>query len=40
MLQVPGYPEYYNITYDGDTAVYVFKLLEDYSKGDLKILVQ
>ncbi|KAH3857437.1 hypothetical protein DPMN_100044 [Dreissena polymorpha] len=38
--QVPGYPEYYNITYDVDTAVYVFKLLKDFSKGDLKILVQ
>ena len=34
---VPGYPEWYNIVYEGDEAVYTFKLLDDYSKGDLKI---
>ncbi|WAR12743.1 SPIN3-like protein [Mya arenaria] len=38
--QVPGYPEYFNITYDGDTSVYVYRLLEDYRTGDLKVLVQ
>ncbi|KAL4224824.1 hypothetical protein ACF0H5_015520 [Mactra antiquata] len=37
--QVPGYPEFYNIIYEGDQAVYVYKLLQDYQTGDLKILV-
>ena len=40
ILQVPGYPDYYNIVYDRDIAVYVYKLLEDYKAGDLKVLVQ
>ena len=39
MFQVPGYPEYYNIVYDGDRAVYVYRLLEDYKAGQLKVVV-
>ncbi|WAR18650.1 hypothetical protein MAR_000488 [Mya arenaria] len=38
--KVPGYPEYFNITYEGDTSVYVYRLLEDYRIGDLRVLVQ
>ncbi|XP_062577970.1 uncharacterized protein LOC134239822 [Saccostrea cucullata] len=37
--QVPGYPSWYNIVYDGDVAVYTYQLLEDWKKGTLKINV-
>ncbi|XP_072171738.1 uncharacterized protein [Diadema setosum] len=36
--QVPGYPEWYNVKYDGDEAIYSYKLLDDYAEGDLKIV--
>jgi hypothetical protein len=35
---VPSYLDWYNVVYDNDEAVYTYKLLEDYRKGDLKIL--
>ena len=37
--QVPGFPEWYNIKYDNDPAIYTYKLQEDYKRGDLKIIV-
>uniref|UniRef100_A0A8W8L2R4 Uncharacterized protein n=1 Tax=Magallana gigas TaxID=29159 RepID=A0A8W8L2R4_MAGGI len=37
--QVPGYPAWYNIVYDGDIAVYTYQLLEDLKNGNLKITV-
>ena len=40
LLQVPGYPDFFNIVHDGDPSVYVYKLLEDYKEGDLCVLVQ
>ena len=36
---VPGYPEWFNVVYDGDIAIYVYKLREDYSVGDLELIV-
>jgi E1A/CREB-binding protein len=36
--QVPGFPAWYNITYEGDDAVYSFRLVDDYRTGDLEIL--
>ena len=35
---VPGFVEWYNVKYEGDSAVYVFKLHEDYAAGDLQML--
>ena len=35
---VPGYPDWYNVVYDDDTAVYTYKLLDDYKNNDLKII--
>ena len=35
---VPGYPEWLNVVYDNDPAVYVYKLTEDYKNEDLEIL--
>ena len=37
--QVPGYPTWYNIIYDGDSDLYSYELLKDYAAGDLIILV-
>ena len=39
MFQVPGYQDWYNITYDNDISVYTYKLEEDLACGDLRILV-
>ena len=36
---VPGFPNWYNVHYDDDPAVYAYNLAEDYRKGDLKIRV-
>ena len=36
---VPGYPNWYNVVYDDDDAVYVYKLDEDYASGDLEIII-
>ena len=38
--QVPGFPQWFNITYDDDDAVYSYKLVEDYSEGNLEIIPQ
>ena len=35
---VPGYPDWYNVVYDDDAAVYTYKLLDDYKNNDLKII--
>ena len=40
ILQVPGYPDYYNIVYDGDIAVYIYKLLEAYKAGEGSAVAQ
>ncbi|XP_071796293.1 uncharacterized protein [Asterias amurensis] len=37
--KVPGYPALFNVKYDTDEHVYTYKLLEDYGKGDLQIVV-
>lgn len=29
---VPGFPEWYNVKYDNDPAVYAYNLKEDYKK--------
>ena len=36
--QVPGFPQWFNITYDDDDAVYTYKLIEDYKDGNLEIV--
>lgn len=36
---VPGFPQWYNVKYEGDPAVYAYNLFDDYKKGDLKIVV-
>lgn len=38
--QVPGFPEWYNTVYDNEPDyVYTYKLLDDYTSGDLKIIL-
>ena len=37
---VPGFTEWYNVKYDGDEAIYVYRLQEDYEQGDLVIVPQ
>lgn len=34
---VPGFPHWYNVQYENDSAVYAYNLFEDYKNGDLKI---
>ena len=36
---VPGFNQWFNIVYDNDDNVYTYKLLDDYSNGDLEIIV-
>lgn len=36
---VSGFPDWYNVQYDNDEAIYVYNLIEDYKKGDLRIIV-
>ena len=38
-FQVPGFPLWYNVKYDEGDPIYTFKLLEDYRKGDIEIVV-
>lgn len=38
--QVPGYPAWFNLVYDGDQAVYTFTLEPDLRDGDLEMLLQ
>lgn len=35
---VPGFPTWYNIKYENDDAIYAYNLLDDYRKGELKIV--
>ena len=37
--QVPGFPSSYNIKYEGDEAIYSYKLVDDYKEGNLTIVV-
>ena len=37
--QVPGFPSWYNITYEDDPKVYSLRLVDDYKDNSLKILV-
>lgn len=37
---VPGYPQWLNVIYNDDPAVYVYKLAEDYAAGDLEIIAE
>ena len=39
LLQVPGFLAWYNIVYDGDEAVYTYKLMQDYHQQTLEIIV-
>ena len=32
--QVPGYPAWYNVVYEGDNSVYTYQLWEDLAAGD------
>ena len=36
---VSGFNQWFNIIYDNDDNVYTYKLLDDYSNGDLEIIV-
>ena len=36
--QVPGFPDWFNIVYDNDDAVYSYRLVEDYQDGNLEII--
>lgn len=36
---VPGFPQWFNVIYEGDEAIYTFKLYDDYASGDLRIIV-
>lgn len=36
---VPGFPQWFNVIYEGDEAVYTYKLYDDYASGDLRIIV-
>lgn len=36
---VPGFYKWYNVKYTDDPAIYVYQLQEDYSKGNLEIVV-
>ncbi|KAK6180549.1 hypothetical protein SNE40_012682 [Patella caerulea] len=36
---VPGFPQWYNVKFDNDDAIYSYNLHEDYKKGDLKLSV-
>ena len=38
--QVPGFPSWFNIKYDGDSAIYSYKLVDDYKEGNLEIVVE
>lgn len=36
---VPGFSRWFNIKYENDDAVYVYKLIDDYQSDDLEILL-
>lgn len=37
---VPGFPQWCNVIYDNDTAIYAYKLIDDYNSGDLELEVE
>jgi len=39
LLQLPGYPKWYNVEYIGDEAIYSYRLMDDYILGDLTIVL-
>jgi hypothetical protein len=40
IFQVPGYTSWYNVKFSGDEAIYSYRLLDDYRRGDVEIVVQ
>lgn len=36
---VPGFGDWYNVKYDGDTAIYAYNLIKDYEQGDLQLMI-
>ena len=39
-LQVPSFPDWFNIMYDGDEAIYTYHHLDaDVDKADMQILI-
>ena len=36
--QVPGFPEWFNIVYEDDDAVYSYRLVDDYRQNNLEII--
>jgi hypothetical protein len=39
IVQVAGFPEWYNVVYDNEPdVVYTYKLMEDFYNGDLKLI--
>ena len=38
-FQVPGFPDWFNVVYEGDDDVYSAKLGEEYAVGDVVIKV-
>lgn len=37
---VPGFPQWFNVIYEGDEAIYnTYKLYDDYASGDLRIII-
>ena len=38
--QVPGFPNWFNIKYDGDSSIYSYRLVDDYKEGNLEIVVE
>lgn len=36
---VPGFPNWFNVKYSGDRAIYTYELMKEYQRGDLKLVV-
>lgn len=36
---VPGFPQWFNVIYEGAEAIYTYNLYDDYASGDLRIIV-
>jgi len=39
IFQVPGYMSWYNVTFSGDETIYSYRLLDDFRRGDVEIVV-
>lgn len=39
LFQAPGYSEWFNVKFQGDEAIYTYRLLEDYQRGNVQIIV-